>query len=118
MVNLESRSQAATPLRPAVFQILLALSEVDRHGLGIADEVEVATEGTLRLGPGTLYRSLKEMTHDGLIQELESPRGDEDPRRKFYRITALGRKLLRAEALRYENIVKIARRRDVLPQSR
>ena len=109
---------AMEPLRPAVFHILLALSEGDHHGLGIAAEVERATNGTVRLGPGTLYRSLKEMTRDGLVHEVSAPAGDDDPRRKFYGLTDAGQKALRAEALRYERIVEVARKRAVLREAR
>lgn len=113
-----SSTETDLPLRPAVFHILLALSEEKRHGLGIADEVEAATNGAVRLGPGTLYRSLKEMTRAGLVEETPAPQEDDDPRRKFYRITEAGHGLLQVEASRYEHIVEIARRRHVLPEAR
>jgi len=106
------------PLRPAVFHILLALSEKPQHGLGIADQVERATAGAVRLGPGTLYRSIKEMLRDGLVQEIPAPEQDEDPRRKFLSLTDLGRAILEAEAVRYQRIVELAKDRDVLPESR
>ena len=113
-----SNTELELPLKPAVFHILLALSEEDLHGLGIADEVEEATGGAMRLGPGTLYRSLKEMTRDGLVRDAPAPAEDEDPRRKFYRITEAGREVLQAEASRYERIVEVARARQVLPEAR
>jgi len=112
-----SNLETDLPLKPAVFHILLALSEEHRHGLGIADEVEASTAGSIRLGPGTLYRSLKEMTRDGLVEEVPPPQRDEDPRRKFYSITNAGREVLRAEASRYEHIVEVARERHVLPEA-
>ncbi|MFW6201824.1 MAG: PadR family transcriptional regulator, partial [Gemmatimonadota bacterium] len=77
-------------LRPAVFHILLALAERDLHGLGIADWVEEATAGAVDLGPGTLYRSLKELAERGLVRETEAPEAGADPRRKYYAITAEG----------------------------
>ena len=104
------------PLNPPVFHILLALSERDLHGLGIADEVERATEGAVELGPGTLYRSLKEMSAGGLIRETEAPVDDADPRRKYYRITSEGRALVTAEAARLERLVRVARERNLLPE--
>jgi len=107
-----------SPLRLAVFHILLALHGKDRHGLGIADDVEQTTHGIVRLGPGTLYRSLKEMTRSGIVEEVPAPHPGEDPRRKFYRITEAGRELLRAEASRYDGVVELARRRQVLPEAR
>jgi len=105
-----------TPIRPAVFHILLALAREDLHGLGIAKAVDEATDGSMSLGPGTLYRSLKEMTADGLIEEVTSPPGGEDPRRRFHRITEEGRAVARAEAVRFERIVDVARRNQVLPE--
>ena len=116
MSDASKPGAVAPPLKPAVFHILLALSKGQLHGLGIADEVERATEGAIRLGPGTLYRSLKEMARDRLIGEVEGPEKRSDPRRKFYRISPEGRRALEAEALRYEHIVRIARGRDVLPE--
>ena len=104
------------PLKTPVFHILLALSERDLHGLGVADEVEEATDGVVELGPGTLYRSLKEMAQRGLIREVEAPEADADPRRKYYGITERGRKLVAAEAARLERLVEVARTRNLLPQ--
>ncbi|NIP59566.1 MAG: PadR family transcriptional regulator [Gemmatimonadetes bacterium] len=104
------------PLKTAVFHILLALSERDLHGLGIADEVERSTGGAVELGPGTLYRSLKEMAGRGLIREVEAPVEDADPRRKYYRITPEGRVLVSEEAARLERLVRLARERDLLPE--
>lgn len=105
-----------TPLRPAVFHILLALAERARHGLGIADEVEQATDGTVELGPGTLYRSLKQMLEAGMVAETDAPEPDPDPRRKYYRVTPEGRRLLADEAARLARIVEVARERRVLPE--
>jgi DNA-binding PadR family transcriptional regulator len=113
-----SLSTNESPLRPAVFHILLALSENPQHGLGIADRVEQATDGAVRLGPGTLYRSIKEMIRDGLVEEIPAPADDEDPRRKFLCLTKVGRGLLEAEAVRYQRIVEVAKERRVLPETR
>lgn len=103
-------------LRSNVFHILLALAQEPRHGLGIAQAVEEATDGTMLLGPGTLYRSLKEMVRDGLIADAPAPSG-EDPRRRFHSLTEAGRVALRQEAARMESIVDRARRARVLPES-
>lgn len=110
--------QADAPLKRAVFHILLALSARDLHGLGIAEEVERVTDGQIQLGPGTLYRSLKQMAERGLVRDVESPLPDDDPRRKYYGITEGGRAALEAEAARYERIVETIRERNVLPESR
>jgi DNA-binding PadR family transcriptional regulator len=95
--------------RPAVFHILLALSTADRHGLGIADEVERASGGAAELGPGTLYRSIAEMVDAGLIRSVRAPTAEADPRRKYYRLTASGRSALAAEVRRLEHLVNAAR---------
>ena len=99
-----------------VFHILLALAERDLHGLGIADSVERTTDGAVELGPGTLYRSLKEMLDEGLIRETSAPESDADPRRKYYAITALGRRRVAAEAARLTHLVELARERNLLPE--
>ena len=103
------------PLKPAVFHILLALAGEERHGLGIADEIEQATGGAVRLGPGTLYRSLKQMAADGLIRELRVRDPDVDPRRRYYALTDAGRDALEADAIRYDRLSRLARKRGVLP---
>jgi DNA-binding PadR family transcriptional regulator len=100
-------------LRPAVFQILLALAGGELHGLGIAAEVEEATGGGMELGPGTLYRSLKEMVSWGLIEDVVSDEAA-DPRRKYYGITDRGRVMLGEEARRMARVVELARQRSVL----
>ncbi len=100
----------ALPLRPAVFHILLALSGRDLHGLGIADHAESASEGAVELGPGTLYRSLGEMSDAGLVRQVDAPDEDADPRRKYYRITGEGRTLLAAEAARLRRLVDATER--------
>jgi DNA-binding PadR family transcriptional regulator len=102
------------PLNPPVFHILLALVEGKLHGLGIAEGVERATKGDMDLGPGTLYRSLREMVERGLI--VEAPEPEADPRRKYYAITAEGRRRVAAEAARLERLVEVARERRLLPE--
>ncbi|HUH14174.1 MAG TPA: PadR family transcriptional regulator [Longimicrobiales bacterium] len=104
------------PLNPPVFHILLALSEDDLHGLGIADWVEETTGGAVALGPGTLYRSLAQMTERGLIREAPPPGAEHDPRRKYYAITPDGRRRVSAEAARLERLVEVARSRSLLPE--
>lgn len=103
-------------LSSAGFQILLVLVEGELHGLGIADQIEEATGGSVELGPGTLYRSLKELLERGLIREAVAPDVDADPRRKYYAIRAEGRKLVAAEAAHLERLVELARNRNLLPE--
>jgi DNA-binding PadR family transcriptional regulator len=102
-------------LRPAAFHILLALARTDLHGLGIAQEVERITEGAVELGPGTLYRTLKEMVGEGWVQDVSAPEPGADPRRRYYRSTAEGRRILARDAGHLERLVDAARARDVLP---
>jgi len=109
-------TKPTTPLRPPVFHILLALAREDLHGLGIAAAVDETTDGSVRLGPGTLYRSLKEMARDGLVADAPAPADDDDPRRRFYRITERGLDEVRAEAARLARIVDVARDGRVLPE--
>jgi DNA-binding PadR family transcriptional regulator len=110
-------NQAGEPLTPAVFHILLALADGEKHGYGIMKDVEIQTEGRLRMGPGTLYGSIKRMLAAGLIRESderEDPRlGDE--RRRYYRLTARGQGVAVTESLRLEQAVSIARQKHVLP---
>jgi DNA-binding PadR family transcriptional regulator len=104
------------PLTPAVLHILLALADEERHGYGIMREVEERTGGQTRLGPGTLYGSIKRMLADGLIEESDE-RPDpamDDQRRRYYRITDFGRRVAGAEAERLSGLVETARARKLL----
>jgi DNA-binding PadR family transcriptional regulator len=103
------------PLSPQQFQILLALLDDDRHGYGIILDVEARTGGALRLGTGTLYTALAGLVDDGLIADGRGPRSHEDARRHYYRLTALGRKVLEAETARLDALVRDARRKGVRP---
>jgi len=98
------------PLSQPVFHILLALSDGERHGYGIMQDVAQQTEGSLQLGPGTLYGCLKRMLSSGLVEE-SGERPDpalDDERRRYYRMTPLGRRAVRAEAQRLAGAVTVA----------
>jgi len=104
------------PLTPAVFHILLALADGERHGYSIMQEVEARTGKKVRLGPGTLYGSIKRMLADQLIEESDE-RPDpalDDERRRYYRLTRFGRYVAVAEARRLENLVGAARAKKLL----
>lgn len=104
------------PLGPSAFYILLALAEGERHGYGISRELDIATGGAVRLGPGTLYRVIKQMVVDGWIEYVE--RDDpEEARRRYYRLTLWGRSIAGAEAQRLSDIVDLARNRNLLGAS-
>jgi len=104
------------PLTPAVFNILLALADSEKHGYGIMLEVEANTKGQVIMGPGTLYGSIKRMLKADLIEESDE-RADpamDDQRRKYYKLTNLGRRVLSMEAERLASQVMIARAKNVL----
>lgn len=105
------------PLTPAVFHILLALSNGERHGYGIMKQVETDSQGKVKMGAGTLYGSLKRMLDAGLVEE-SSKRVDremDDERRIYYRLSALGVRALTAELERYRRIVTVAQERGLFP---
>jgi len=105
------------PLTPAVFHILLALANGERHGYGIMQEIAAATQGQMRIGPGTLYRSIKQMLAAGMLEESDE-RPDpalDDERRRYYRMTGFGQRVAQAEALRLARLVREAQARRLLP---
>lgn len=116
-----SPSAAGTkPITSSTFYILMALADQDRHGLGIAEEVEARTQGEIVLGPGTLYNALRKLLTTGLIEE-SSERPDpehDDPRRRYYRITDEGLQTVAAEAHRIERVLEAAREKNLLPTTR
>ena len=96
----------------AVLHILLSLSADDRHGLGIAADVKAFTNGRLTLGPGTLYGTIKRLLEAGLVEDLGQPSADDDdPRRRYYRITAKGRRALELETEELASVLGVAKRR-------
>jgi DNA-binding PadR family transcriptional regulator len=116
MTRSISRSAAPPALPPHWFQILLALADEDRHGLGIMNDVLERTGGRMKLWPGMLYRNLSRLVDDGLAIEVEAPQGAETlgGRPRFYRITSLGRRAAAAEAERLAGFVEAARRKKLL----
>lgn len=100
-------------LKPADFHILLALAAGPLHGYGIMKHVERDTGGEVTLEIGSLYRLLARLVNEGLIDDIESA----DERRRYYRITAAGRKALKSEAARLANVVTLVRARKLLPET-
>ncbi len=99
-------------MTPAVLHILLSLAAEDRHGLGIAADVKAFTGGRLALGPGTLYGTIKRLLEAGLVEDLGAPSaGEDDPRRRYYRITGKGRRALENETRGLAAVLGVARRR-------
>src|SRR5438094_4032502 len=101
--------RALLPLTPVVLHILLAVSDGERHGYAIAQDVERDTDGQVRMGPGTLYGSIQRMQHAGLLEEASRRSDDEDPRRRYYKPTPLGRRVLALELERLAGAVPVPR---------
>lgn len=111
MANTNSVFVPGQPLTPAVFHILLALADGDKHGYGIMKDVETQTLGKIKLGPGTLYGTIKRLLAADLIVEVDERPDPEldDERRRYYRLTAQGRKLAVEENKRLAQAVNVAR---------
>jgi DNA-binding PadR family transcriptional regulator len=106
---MKERFDRFLPLSPAARHILLALASEDRHGYGIMREIARQSDGCYKLGPGTLYDNLQKLLDQGIVEEL-SPRSPDDvPRRRYYRLSRLGRGLLATEIARLEGVVREAR---------
>jgi DNA-binding PadR family transcriptional regulator len=102
------------PLTPAVFHVLLALAGGRRHGYAIAKDVEKLSHGEVRMGPGTLYGTLRRLLDQGWIVVSSAPLGV-DERRRYYRLTSLGRKAVEAEVARMHTLVRAARAVKITP---
>jgi DNA-binding PadR family transcriptional regulator len=104
---------------PPVLQILIALAERERHGYAIMQDVAARTDGKVRLGPGTLYGSIKRMLLDGLIEEIDERPDDDsdDVRRRYYRITPQGRRVAIEEIARLAKLVRQARASGLVPKT-
>ena len=113
---MSRKAEDQLPLSPAVLHILLALADEPqgKHGYAVAKEVEELTDGQINMGPGTLYGSFQRMLDADLIEERRA-KADEDERRRFYKLTALGRRVLSLELGRLADVVAIARRKQLLP---
>lgn len=116
---MTEQSKPVPPLSPAVFHILLALADRERHGYSIMQAVKSDTLGALKLGPGTLYGCLKRMLAGGLVEESEErPDPDlDDERRRYYRATEAGLRAARAEAARLAAVVARAQAKQLLPRN-
>jgi DNA-binding PadR family transcriptional regulator len=97
----------ASPLTPAEFHILLALADQDRHGYAIMQHINEAAGSTIRIGPATLYRSIKRLLDAGLIEELDErpDPGLDDERRRYYKLTDVGRRVAKAELERLQRLI-------------
>jgi DNA-binding PadR family transcriptional regulator len=108
-------AESHLPLPPATFEIMLALAGGERHGYAIMKEVAERSGGTTRLGAGTLYGSLKRLLAAGIVDETEHhDPGSDDERRRYYRLTGYGTAVAKAEARRLGNVVRDARRKNLV----
>jgi DNA-binding PadR family transcriptional regulator len=108
--------EAMLPLTPAVFNILLALAGGERHGYSIMKEVKEQTQGQMRMGPGTLYGTIKRMLSADLIEESDERPDPEldDERRRYYRLTEFGRRVASAELERLSNLIRVAQAKQLV----
>ena len=112
----EGDIQTLLPLTPTVFHILLALADGEKHGYGIMLEVAALTNNQVRMGPGTLYGTIRRMLTAGFISETDERPDPEldDERRRYYRITALGKRVAQAEATRLSKLLDAAKLKKVI----
>ena len=113
----DAKPDSMLPLPAAVFHILIALADRDRHGYSIMQDVAARTAGKVQLSPGTLYSSIRRMLEQGLIEELaESPDpSSTDERRRYYRLTGFGKRVAAAEVERLSALVQQARATGLVP---
>ena len=113
----ESKPESLLPLPAAVFHILIALADRDRHGYSIMQDVAARTGGAVKLSAGTLYSSIRRMLEQGLIEELrDSPDpSSTDERRRYYALTKFGRRVAAAEVSRLNALVQQARKTGLVP---
>ena len=111
MPKKEINPEEMLPLTPAAFHVLMALADGERHGYAIMQEIAEHTDGRMQMGPGTLYGTIKRLLEARLIEESDE-RPDphlDDERRRYYRLSGVGQKVVRAEAQRYADMAAVAR---------
>lgn len=116
MAKNETDPGEMPPLTPAVFHVLLALTGGERHGYAIMQEVAESTDGRMKMGPGTLYGTIRRLLEARMIEESDERPDPEmdDERRRYYRLTAAGQRAVKAEARRYAELAELARRKRLL----
>jgi DNA-binding PadR family transcriptional regulator len=114
MAETLQNPEDSLPLTPAVFHILLSLTDEERHGYGIMQEIEQRTEGKIRVGPGTLYTALKRLIDAQMIEKADERPVQDDERRQYYRLTDWGLKVAQAEALRLQSLVQLPQTQRLL----
>ena len=118
MKHANTQPESWLPLKTNVLFILLALADGQKHGYAIMQETQTTSEGLVRMGPGTLYGTLQRLIERGLIEETDKPSalGQDDERRRYYRLTSVGNEVITAEVRRLEQLVKTARTRSLIPR--
>ena len=116
MRTIDIKPEQMLPLTPAVFHILLALTAGERHGYAIMQEVAESTDRKIKLGPGTLYGTIKRLLEAGLIQESDRrpDAKEDDERRRYYCLTGVGQRVVEAEADRYNEMAKLVKRKRLI----
>lgn len=109
--------QELLPLTPAVFYVLFSLSEGQKHGYAIMQETVKLSDGKFRMGPGTLYATLQRLLDLGLVQEVQAGAAAVDSRRRYYRLTGGGKTLLEAELTHMDSVVRLAKRKKLVPRA-
>ena len=110
--------QELLPLTPAVFFVLFSLSEGQKHGYAIMQETVKLSDGKFRMGPGTLYATLQRLLDLGLVQEVQAGAAAVDSRRRrYYRLTGGGKTLLEAELTHMDSVVRLAKRKKLVPRA-
>ena len=120
MAKLTRKPDDLLPLTPGMFHVLIALADGEKHGYAIIKEVARRTDGAIRLSAGTLYTLIRRFVQEGVIVESDE-RPDpalDDERRRYYRITDFGREVARAEAVRMESTLSMARAKNLIPKTR
>ncbi len=115
MTEAERDPHDLLPLPPAQLHILLALADGDKHGYAVMNEVEQMTDGEVSMGPGTLYGAIKRMLNAGLIEESDNRPDPEmdDERRRYYRTSGFGARVLTAELSRLDQLIRAAQAKQV-----
>jgi len=116
--SLEKELRELLPLTPAVFFVLFALARGEKHGYAIMQEVRTLSNGSVPMGPGTLYSTIQRLLDLDLIEETDGPSGAlaQDPRRRYYRVTGQGGLLLEAEIARLDAVLRLARKENLTPK--
>ncbi|MEO6194775.1 MAG: PadR family transcriptional regulator [Thermoanaerobaculia bacterium] len=113
---MDNELESLLPLPFATFHILVALSDADRHGYAIMQEVAQRTGGRTKLNPGTLYTTIQRLLEKGLIVELSERQDEDDERRRYYRLTSSGKRVAQLELARLTEMVSLGRRAGLAPE--